>query len=293
MARRRLTGSARVDGSLWPLFAASCCAALYLGAVAHLKGVPYRDVTVELRVALPRFVQVLMAAGDRFLAADLAAIRALVVATDKMQPEEFALLARIQEDVAWFNPGHEDNYYTAAAILPWNGELDAAQRVLAAAAAARPYDYQPAFFQAFHEMHFNGNGALAHDILVKAAATLQDEDEQLRMRALAVIWAEKSDDVDGVIRVVRAMATQAKRKDFRAYLEKRITRLETLKALRVAAAEFASKQGTPARSLAELRDAGLIREVPGDPFGYGYAIDDEGHVVLRNSRPRPATGTSK
>ena len=277
----------------FPLAAALACAVIYAAAVAHLKGVPYRDVTVELRVALPRFAQVLMAAGDRFLAADLAAIRALVVATDKMKPEEFALLARIQEDVAWFNPGHEDNYYTAAAILPWNGELDAAQRVLAAAVSARPFDYQPAFYQAFHEMHFNGNGAAAHDILVKAAATVPNEDEQTMLRALAAIWAEKSDDVDQTIRVVRVMAEQAKRRDFRKYLEQRVARLESLKLLRTAAGEFAMRTGAPPRALDDLRTAGLITEVPKDPFGYGFAIDAKGSVMLRNSRPRQASGATK
>jgi hypothetical protein len=47
-----------------------------------------------------------------------------------MKAEDYAVQAKLQRDIAWFNPLHEDNYYIGAAMLPWNGELDAAQYVL-------------------------------------------------------------------------------------------------------------------------------------------------------------------
>jgi hypothetical protein len=116
-------------------------AMVFVSSAQHLKLAPRQSVNVEMQVALPLFVQVAMAGGDRFLAANIAAIRALWVDNFKMQREEFKVLAKVQEDVSWLNPGHEDNYYIAAAILPWNGELDAAQRILARATMARRFDY--------------------------------------------------------------------------------------------------------------------------------------------------------
>jgi len=124
-------------------------ALVFVATAERLKSVPRNTVSVEMQVALPLFVQVFMAMGDRYLAANLATIRAMVVATDKMRPEEFKILAKVQEDVSWLNPAHEDNYYIAFAILSQYGEMDAVQSILARAGRARFFDYQPAFFYAF------------------------------------------------------------------------------------------------------------------------------------------------
>ena len=124
-------------------------AVCFVATAERLKSAPRQSVDLELQVALPLFVQVFMTAGDRYLAANLASIRALVVTTEKMRPEDYRILSKIQDDASWLNPAHEDNYYIATAILPWNGELDTAQTILARASKARPFDYQPAFYYAF------------------------------------------------------------------------------------------------------------------------------------------------
>ena len=129
-------------------------AVMFATAAQQLKSAPRKSVTVEMQVALPLFVQVFMAAGDRYLAANLAAIRALVVATDRMQPEEFRILAKVQKDVSWLNPGHEDNYYIAFAVLSQYGELDSAQIILARAGRTRFFDYHPSFFYAFNQWYY-------------------------------------------------------------------------------------------------------------------------------------------
>ena len=91
-------------------------ALVFVATAERLKSAPRQSVSVEMQVAMPLFVQVFMAMGDRHLAANIAAIRALVVAPEKMRPEEFRILAKVQEDVSWLNPAHEDNYYIAFAL---------------------------------------------------------------------------------------------------------------------------------------------------------------------------------
>ena len=154
----------------WTLLLALLLWGTYIFVAEQSRHLPRKTVSSEIRVALPLFVQVFMFGGDRYLAANVAGIRALVVETGKMSPDEFAILGRVQEDVSWLNPGHEDNYYTAAAILPWNGQLDAAQRILVRATEARFYDYQPAFYYAFHLLHYQRDAVGASDWLLKAAA---------------------------------------------------------------------------------------------------------------------------
>ena len=103
------------------------CALTYWGCVQQLSGIARSQSPAELLVSLPRSTQVVLAAGDRHFAANLSGFRVLVAATERMRSEDYAVQARLQQDIAWFNPAHEDNYYIAAAILPWNGHLAAAQ----------------------------------------------------------------------------------------------------------------------------------------------------------------------
>ena len=273
----------------WWLGALIAMLALGFAATAErLKTVPRQTVSLEIQVALPLFVQVIMTAGDRFLAANLAAIRALVVETSKMRTEDYRILGKVQEDASWLNPAHEDNYYVATAILPWNGELDATQNILARASKARPFDYQPAFYYAFHQLHFKGDAVGASAWLREAAEKLPSDEERLIMQNFAARWIDRAGDVDLAIRVVEAKAKQAKRKDFRAYLELRVTRLKSLKELRAAAASYRERFGRAPLQLQELVGAGLMPAIPADPFGFGFEVDKQGQIILRATPPRPA-----
>lgn len=268
-----------------PALALALC---FVATAERLKTVPRRTADLELQVALPLFVQVFMSAGDRHLAANLAAIRALVVTTDKMRPEDYRILGKIQEDASWLNPAHEDNYYIATAILPWNGELDAAQTILKRASLARHFDYQPAFYYAFHLLHFKGDAVAASAWLREAAEKLPRDDERLIMQNFAARWIDRAQDVDLAIRVVEAMAKQARRKDFRAYLEQRVARLQSLKKLRAAAERYGERFGHPPPELQDLVDSGLLAAIPADPFGFGFEFDPQGRIILRTTPPRRA-----
>lgn len=260
----------------------------FVATAERLKTVPRQAVDLELQVALPLFVQVFMSAGDRYLAANLAAIRALVVTTDKMRPEDYRILGKIQEDASWLNPAHEDNYYIATAILPWNGELDAAQTILKRASQARQFDYQPAFYYAFHLLHFKGDAVGASAWLRAAAEKLPSDDERLIMQNFAARWIDRAQDVDLAIRIVESMARQARRRDFRAYLEQRVARLHSLKDLRAAAARYAARFDRPPVKLQDLVDSGLVAAIPADPFGFGFELDPQGQIILRTTPPRQA-----
>ncbi|RLJ63675.1 hypothetical protein [Sulfurisoma sediminicola] len=272
------------------LLVALVAAALFVASAQRLKVMPRQIVNVEMQVALPLFVQVAMAAGDRFLAANIAAIRAIWVNSFNMKPEEFGILAKVQQDVAWLNPAHEDNYYVAAAILPWAGEVDAAQAILARSTVARRFDYQPAFYYAFNQMHFRGDAIGASAWLREAAEYLPEGDERVQMQNLAAIWLDKAGDLDLAIRVVEGLAKQASRRDFRRYLEMRVTRLRMLKDLRAAAADYRQRFGRPPAALQALAASGVVAQIPQDPFGLGFAIDANGQVVLGNAPPPAPEG---
>jgi hypothetical protein len=86
------------------------------------------------------------------------------------------------------------------------------------------------------------------------------------------------------------MSRQSNRSDFRRYLEQRVVRLQMLRELRVAAAAYRQRVGSPPATLDDLIKAGLIAEIPKVPFGFGFAIDKQGQVVLRNLPPEKPEG---
>jgi hypothetical protein len=262
-------------------------AAIFATTTHRLKTAPRYEVRAQLRVALPLFVQVAMTMGDRYLAANLATIEIMVVDTSKMRPDEFAIQAQLQQDVSWLNPGNEDNYYVAAAILSWANQVDAAQNVLARATDARPYDYQPAFYYGFNQLHFRHDPAGASAWLRQSAEHLLDGPNKIQMLNLAAIWLDRTDDLSMAIIVVENMAKQATRPDFRKYLELRVQRLQGLKTLRDAAVIYRQHHGKAPTQLDELVTDKLIPTVPVDPFGFGYDIDAQGNVVLRSRPPAP------
>lgn len=262
-------------------------AAIFAASTAHLKTAPRYEIRAELRVALPLFVQVALTMGDRYLAADVATIQTLVVDTSKMRSDEFAIQAQLQKDVSWLNPGHEDNYYVAAAILSWVNQVEAAQTILARATYARPYDYQPAFYYGFNQLHFRHDPAGASAWLRQAAANLPEGQNKLQMQNLAAIWLDRTDDLATAILVVEDMAKQAKRPDFKKYLEMRVQRLQMLKVLRDAATAYRQRHGTSPTQLVDLVTDKLIPAIPADPFGFGYDLDAQGNVVLRTRPPVP------
>ena len=249
---------------------------IYAAFVPALYSRPRPSISSEMEVVIPRFAQVLMAAGDRYLAADLAGFRALVASTENMDAENYRILGIVQSDIAWFNPAHEDNYYIAAAILPWYGEVEAAQSILKAASGARPFDWQPAFYYAFNAFHFQKDMETGSRWLRIAAEHTSDENEKIQLQQVAAIWAGKGGDLEFAIRLHRAMAKETKHRSFASFLEKRAQRLENLLLLQRAMVRFTELTGNKPVRLEQLVELSVVPVIPPDPFGMVYAIGGNG-----------------
>lgn len=260
---------------------------VYATAVSRLARVRVPSVAPELVITLPRLAQVVFAAGDRYLAADLAGFRVLIASTDRMRRDDFAVQARLQDDIAWLNPAHEDNYYIAAALLPWSGELDVAQRVLRRAGDARPFDWQPLFYYAFDRYHFLKDPRGAAAVLLEAAPRATEQNDQWTLQQLAAKWAERGYDAASAANVVEGMVKASPPGAFRAYLGKRADRLRSLARLKAAAQEYALRKGGPPAQLEDLVAAGLIPAIPVDPLNQGFALSAQGEPEFRTLRPKP------
>jgi hypothetical protein len=202
-----------------------------------------------------------------------------------MKSEDFRVLGQVQRDASWLNPAHEDNYYIASAILPWEGQVDAAQVVLRRATLARFYDFQPPFYYAFNLVHFLGDAFAASEWLLQAAPKLPKADERLLLENFAARLLDRTQDLDLAARIVEAMAKQAKRADFADYLRLRAQRLRDLAVLRRAAIVYSERYGKRLVQLSALVSSGLVAKLPVDPLGLGFGVDPNGVPVFIN---RPA-----
>lgn len=255
-------------------------------ASGELRERPANRVSGEIEVALPWFVQVLMSGGDRYLAADLGTIRALVVSTAKMDAGNYRVLARVQEDASWLNPGHADNYYIATAILPWVGEVEATQHILANAIKGRPFDSLPAFYYAFNIYYFDKDPTEAARWLREAAKREESARNRFGLEVMAAQWYEKGNAPSVAISLVEAMAQDARDPAFKRFLLQRVDRLRMLESLALAADRFEQDKGRKLEHLDELVSAGYLSALPADPFGFGFRLDDNGRPILLNRAER-------
>lgn len=263
--------------SWWLIVAVS--GGVYAASLLFLQKQRYATAAPELLVSMPRFAQILFFAGDRYLAANIGGFRVLVAETSRMKAADYVVQARLQSDIAWFNPAHEDNYYIAANILPWGGQADVVavtEEILRKAGAARPYDFLPYFHVGFIQYHFHRSPAEGAKWLLAAAEQTTDQQDKWSLQAVAAKWIERGYETAAAASLVDAMAISAPAGGFRSYLQMRAERLRLLADLRTAALEFRSRHDRAPQRFEDLMRDGLIRELPKDPLGVGFVIDPDG-----------------
>lgn len=273
----------RSPTSLLLLLTAALSVLTYALAAQRLSELPRETTRPEMLIALPRFAQVLLAGGDRYLAANLAGFRVLVADSGRMSADDYAVQAKLHRDIAWFNPAHEDNYYIAAAILPWNDQVDAAQYVLRKASDARTFDWYPLFHYGFIFYHFRNDPATGAQWLLKGVPRVKNQQDQWALQNVAANWIEKGYDTANAAGMVAAMADESPRGAFRSYLQVRADRLHLLATLQDGAKRFRERYGKDLETLDELVSSGLINEIPKDPLGFGFGLDASGWPRLYTS----------
>lgn len=254
----------------------ACMWLTFATATSRLQQIKRPHVKAEMQVALPRFIQVVLAGGDRYLATNVSVFRALTVSTDNAQSDRFAVQSVVQLDASWLNPRNEDNYYLATAILSWNGHVDSAQQILKAATESRPFDMLPPFYYAFNEYYFRHAPMVGAKWLKIAASHSDNEQDRINLQKIAARWAEKGQDRGEALRLLNGMATQSHHPSLRTLLLQRAERIKHLIVLDEAVEVYRNKFHHPPKSLEALVESNLLRQLPHDPLGQGYTLDPQG-----------------
>lgn len=250
----------------------------YGASIHYYNKVPRHRGEENLSVALPPELQVPLALGDRYLAANIASYRAVVLDVPRSNEQDIHALALVQHGASVLNPAHEDNYYIAQAVLPWNGEVDANEFIQQRAMQSRTWDLLPGFFYAFNYYYFRQDYVTAGRILYSVAE--RNPADKDKLVALAARWQEKGRDLDAAIQLVKSMMQTTRSAGLKSVLQQRLDRLVALKALREAALRYKTHFGKTAPSLHELVRSGMLKELPQDPLGLGYELDSAGVPVF-------------
>lgn len=235
---------------------------------------------LEMQVALPTLAQVFLSGGDRFLAANTTVFRSLIASTATQDPARYRTQARLQLQAAWMNPHHEDNYYLAAAILSWNGQIDAAQQILARASKARPFDMLPAFFHGFNQYYFKQDPLGGVAWLQIAAQQTSDQANRINLQKIAAKWSEKGKDRTQALKLLESMKKQSRYKALSKVISQRAQRIQNLIEIDNAITKYRDQFHHTPQTVEDLVKSGHLDHIPLDPLNAGYGIDNRGNAQI-------------
>lgn len=244
-----------------------------------------RAIGLTDRVVISPPLQVVLAFGDPYLAANFEVIRLAATGMELNATTgtvDGKYLLRAHRAATQLNPCHEDNYYLANAILGWGGADQEANDILWSAAQCRHWDFLPAFLYGFNQYFFNRNVAEAQRGLELAAERDPGSASAIN-RFSIMIKAEELDDEAMALAYLKEQQSQASDPRLAASLQDRVVRLEGLIQLREAQATYESRFGKPLPSAQALLDSGLLESFPTDPLGIGYEFVDD-RMKLRQLR---------
>jgi hypothetical protein len=244
------------------LIAAIC---YWIGTAIHHE-TPTQQTEQPPAVVISEPVQVLLFAGDRFLAADIEAIRAVASSTDP-HTHDFTLRAHLA--ASRLNPCHEDNYWVGNASLSWGGSLSEGFELLRNATQCRFWDEWPPFFYGFNQNFFYDNVKEAQHAL-KIAAQRSPENAPFITTFSTMLAVGKIADTRMAIKMLEAERDKAKRKQLRDMLNMRVVRLKGLLTLRIAQDTYRKRFHKQLQNPQDLLTTGILDKFPEDPVKVGY-----------------------
>ena len=235
---------------------------------------------VQDRVVIAAPILLALYGGDRFLAADLEAMRLAATGMEDGQSDTYYLI-RAQQVVAQLNPCHEDNYFLANGLLTWGGAVSEGNQVLRAAVQCRTWDFVPAFFYGVNLAFFQRDTVEARRILELGAQRSPENAASLRKLAI-MLQADTFADEQLALNYLTQQRDTASDPNLRGMLDKRVIRLQGLVALRDAQRRFEAKSGALVR-LEQLVEAGFMPALPTDPLRLGYELR-AGKIILKKMK---------
>ncbi|HIP07514.1 MAG TPA: hypothetical protein EYG66_06605 [Mariprofundaceae bacterium] len=232
--------------------------------VSSQKHLNLADITLSAPVLVFAF------AGDRFLAANVEAVRAAANMTT-LNTQVFRL--RAHKTASLLNPCHEDNYWFGNASLSWGGSVDQGLELLRNATHCRIWDEWPPFFYAFNQNFFRQDVEEAQRALEVAAQRSAINAASFRTYA-TMLGLDRVKNTNKALKILQYERDQARDADLKRMLSDRVVRLEGLLILLAAQDAYEEKFGHRLDDPYALLKQGFLEKIPEDPLNIGYEFRD-------------------
>lgn len=244
---------------------------LFFAIVAWRAGQPlaWRPDMAMGRIVISPPVLVALYGGDRFMAADLEAIR-LAATSESNGALDSNYLTRAQLVVAKLNPCHEDNYYLANGLLTWGGAVAEGNDILRRAMDCRFWDGVPAFFYGVNRSFFDRDVDEAVRALESSAERWPENAASLRRMSI-MLRVESFNDAGLALAYLQQQVSGTRDPHLREMLVMRVLRLQGLIDMRAAQKSYEVKHGE-LKYLNQLVELGELKALPNDPLSLGYEL---------------------
>jgi hypothetical protein len=179
------------------------------------------------------------------------------------------------------DPRFMHTYMLAEGWLPWDAEMvDETQDILRTAAASRPWDWQPLHLIGFNAYYFLDRPGEAGKIFLEAAKIPHAPPF---LAILGGRLAMKGEETEAAITLMESMLANKSEEDegYQAMMD-RLQALRGVWNIEFASLEFSRMFNRRPKTVGELVESNLLKELPDNPYGDDYCIDAHGGVHFDN-----------
>ena len=231
--------------------------------------------------------------GNEILAAQLIFYNSIFFVGNLERPPSLTILRELYhtlDTVTYLDPYNMDGYYFANGMLSWNPSLlEPLDTLLLRGMAHRPWDWQLPFFYGFNQFYFLKKP--------KEAAAYFERAYQLNPKNtflptfIARLYYQ-ADATKTAIAFLEEMIRTTENEKVKEFMLVRLKALQAVSLLEDAVKLYVDKYKTNPRSLEELVDRGVLKDIPFDPYGGKFYLDEKGRVrttskfAYAHKRPR-------
>lgn len=231
---------------------------------------------------LPSFLYRVIGLEFKGLLADSLFARAIsfyggkVLREEKLSAEEWDWLYRSVDAATDLDPWFYDPYLFGAMTLAWEANrVDLANALLEKALARREWDWSIPFYLGFNHFYFLQDNQQAAVYLMQASER-PGGGGVLAQLATRLLYQEKK--TENAVIFLREIIRKTEDERTRTIYQLRLDALENILLLERAVAAFRERFGALPANLSALVTAGMLREIPHDPYGGAFFLDERGDI---------------
>ncbi|WP_305042493.1 hypothetical protein [Geoalkalibacter sp.] len=212
----------------------------------------------------------------------------------RVQYREYLWLLRLLKTITDLDPYFYDPYYFGNAHLVWNeysqGKYHPASEgyyymqdfllreninLVDKGIRYRTWDWYLLFLNGFNYFYFLGENEKASEYLMEAS---RKTNSSPLLATLAARLAHQGDRTENAIEFLHEMIDATEEQSVRETFFLRLSALKKVLYLERAVAEFISRHNRQPTALHELVKYSIIQEIPSDPYGGVFFLDEDGKI---------------